>query len=35
MYLLNPEDCLTCRVYIGESLIEINERMNELLNNKV
>ena len=40
MYLLYPEDCLTCAVYIyrrktGASLFEINEGMRELLDNQV
>ena len=40
MYLLNPEESLTCAVYIrrrkaGASLVEINEGMSELLDNQV
>ena len=35
MYLFNPEDCLSCTVYIrrrnvGASLVEINEGMTEI-----
>ena len=35
MHLLNPEDCLNCTVYIGESLVEINEGMSKLLDKQV
>ena len=36
MYLFNPEDCLSCTVYIGETLVqEINEGMSELLDKQV
>ena len=39
MYLFNPEDCLSCTVYIGRnigvSLIEINEGMSELLDKQI
>ena len=39
MYLLNPEDCLTCTVYKGEKLmqclVEISEGMSELLDKQV
>ena len=39
MYLVNPENCLNCTVAkyrrnAGASLVEINERMSELLDNK-
>ena len=37
MYLLNHEDCLSCTIYIyvGESLVEINEGMSKLIDKQV